>query len=90
MINSKLSPTLAITGLKLRKQDEGSKVGPTLFQILVRNLMHLIETRLDIMYRVSLISRFMETPKESHWKAGKIILRYVNGTKYFGIKYSTS
>jgi len=32
----------------------------------------------------------METPKESHWKVGKQILRYVNGTKDFGIKYSTS
>jgi hypothetical protein len=39
---------------------------------------------------VSLISRFMETPKESHWKEGKRILRYVNGTKDFGIMYSTS
>jgi hypothetical protein len=42
------------------------------------------------MYGVSLISRFVKTPKESHWKARKRILRYVNGTKYFGIKYSTS
>ena len=47
-------------------------------------------TRPDIMSGVSLISRFMETPKESHWKAGKRIMRYVNGTKDFGIKYSTS
>jgi hypothetical protein len=38
------------------------------------------------MYGVSLISRFMETPKESHWKEGKRILRYVNGTKDFGIR----
>ena len=36
------------------------------------------------------ISRFMENPKESHWKEGKRILRYVNGTIDFGIKYSTS
>jgi hypothetical protein len=32
----------------------------------------------------------METSKESHWKEGKIILRYMNGTKDFGIMYSTS
>jgi len=42
------------------------------------------------MYGVSLISRFMESPKESHWHASKRILRYVSGTKYFGILYSTS
>jgi hypothetical protein len=57
---------------------------------MVGSIMYLAAIRPDIMYGVSLISRFMETPKESHWKAGKRILRYVNGTKYFGIMYSTS
>jgi hypothetical protein len=52
--------------------------------------MYITTTRPDIMYGVRLISRFMETPKESHWKVGKRLLRYVNGIKEFGIKYSTS
>ena len=42
------------------------------------------------MYGVSLISRFMESPKDSHWQAGKIILRYVSGKKDLGIMYSNS
>jgi hypothetical protein len=75
--------------LKLSKEDEGSKVYPTLFKGLVGNLMYLTSIRPDILYGVSLISRFMETPKEFHWKAGKIILRYVNGTKLFGIMHSS-
>jgi hypothetical protein len=90
MEDSKEAPTPIITGLKLRKEDKGSKVDPTLFKRLVGDLMYLIATRPDIMYGVSLISKFMETIKESHWKDGKRILRYVNGTKYFCIKYSTS
>ena len=89
MINSKAAPTLLITGLKLSKEVKGSKVDPTLFKILTGNLMYLTSTRRDIMYGVSLISRFMKTPKESHWKEGNIILRYLNGTKDFGIIYST-
>jgi hypothetical protein len=52
--------------------------------------MNLIVARPDMMYGMTLISRLMEIPKESHWDAGKIISRYVNGTKYFGIMYSTS
>ena len=32
----------------------------------------------------------MESLKGSHWKEGKIILRYVSGTKDLGIMYSTS
>jgi hypothetical protein len=90
MMNSKVAPTLVITGLELRKEDKGSKVDPTLFKRLVGSLMYLTMTRADIMYGVSLISRFMENTKESHWKEGKRTLRYVNGTKEFGIKYSTS
>jgi hypothetical protein len=65
-------------------------VDPTLFKRMVGSLMYLTTTRHDIMYGVSLISRFMETPKESHWKTRKIILRYVNGIKDFVIMYSTS
>ena len=61
-----------------------------MFKRLVGNLMHLRATTLDIMYGVSLISRFMESRNDSHWQAGKIILRYVSGTKYLGIMYSTS
>jgi hypothetical protein len=90
MVNSKASPTPFITRLKLSKKDKGSNMYPTLFKILVGSLMYLTMKRPDIMYGVRLISRFMETPKKSHWKEGKIVQRYVNGTKYFGIKYSTS
>ena len=86
MINSKATPTLFIIGLKLSKEDEGSKVDPTLFKRMVNILMYLTTTQPDMMYGESLISRFMETPKESHWKERKRILRYVNGTKDFGIK----
>ena len=42
------------------------------------------------MHVVSLISRFMERPKETHWQATKRIMRYVKGTKRYGILYTTS
>ena len=32
----------------------------------------------------------MESPRDSHWQAGKRILRYVKGTKGFGILYTAS
>ena len=40
------------------------------------------------MHVVSLLSTFMETPKNSYWQAGKSILRYVNGIEGFGILYT--
>ncbi|XP_058742222.1 secreted RxLR effector protein 161-like [Vicia villosa] len=39
------------------------------------------------MHAVSLISRYMENPKESHLLAAKRILRYLRGTTNFGIVY---
>ena len=74
----------------MSKDDERSDVDPTLFKRLVGILMYLTTMIPDIMYGVSLISRFMESPKESHWKASKIIMRYVGHTKGIGIMYSTS
>jgi len=62
--NCKTSPTLVITSLILRKDDDGSTVDPRMFKRLVGSLMHLTKTRLDIMYGVSLISRFMDSPRK--------------------------
>ena len=90
MSNCKTTPTPVITDLKLNKDDEGSIVDPTLFKRLVRSLMYLTATKPDIMYGVSLISRFMESTKDSHWQACRRILRYLSGTKDLGIMYSTS
>ena len=42
------------------------------------------------MYAVSLVSRFMESPKDSHWKMEKRILRYVARTLNFGLWYTKS
>ena len=55
---------------------------------MVGILMYLTATRPDLMYVVSLISRFMESPKDSHWNVGKRILRYVAGTLGYGLWYT--
>ena len=90
MHNSKVAPTPTIVGLKLSKEDCSKSVDPTLYKSMVGSLMYLTATRPDLMHAVSLISKFMETPRDSHWQAGKRILRYVKGTKGFGILYTTT
>jgi hypothetical protein len=40
------------------------------------------------MYAIGSISRFMESPKDSHWKMEKRIMRYVDGTLNFGLWYT--
>ena len=85
MMNFNPAPTLVLTGTKLSKNDFGPYVDSTLFKKLVGSLMYLIATRLDIVYGVSLISRLMKSPKDSHWKVGKRKFRYVARAKEYEI-----
>ena len=66
--------------MKLSREEYGYFVGSTLFKSLVGSLRYLTITRPDIVYGVGLVSRYMETPKESHWLAAKRILRYIKST----------
>ena len=50
--------------------------------------MYLTTTRPYLMYVVSLIFEFMQSPKDSHWKVGKKIMRYVVGTLGYGLWYT--
>eukprot|EP00253_Pinus_taeda_P025350 PITA_25350 len=90
MQECKAAITPMVMGLKLSKEDSSKDFDPSLYKSIVCSLMYLTATRSDIMFAVSLISRFMERPKEAHWKAAKRILRYVKGTKRFGILYTVS
>ena len=67
-------------GLKLHKDIEGREVDNRYFKQIVGSLMDLTSTRPDIMYVVSMISRYMEHPTEKHLNAARRILRYVRGT----------
>ena len=89
MQDCKAAITPTVMGLKLSKEDNNKDFDPSLYKSIFGSLMHLNETRLDIMHVVSLISRFMERPKETHWQAAKRIMRYVKGTKRYGILYTT-
>ena len=77
-------------GTKLSRKYDETEFDITQFRKLVGSLMYLTTTRPDIMYAVSVISRFMDSPKNSHWQVGKRILRYIAGTLNYGIMYSSS
>jgi hypothetical protein len=90
MMNCKAARTSIVTGLKLSNDDKGYKVDSNLYKQLVGSLMHLTSIRSYIIFFVSLISRFMESPNVSHWEGVKGILKYVSGTRNYGIFYSRS
>ncbi|XP_061345127.1 uncharacterized mitochondrial protein AtMg00810-like [Gastrolobium bilobum] len=76
--------------VKLSRYDGGEKVDPSVYRSLVGSLRYLTCTRPDLCLSVGIISRFMEEPSYTHWKAAKRILRYVQGTISQGLHYSKS
>lgn len=51
-----------ILGEKLTSDPEGKRVDNTFYKQIIGSLMYLLATRPDIMYVVSLLSRFMKIP----------------------------
>ena len=66
--------TLVECGTKISKFENTEKVNPTLFRRIVGRLRFLTCTRLDIMYAVGVISRYMESPTLTHMKVTKRII----------------
>ncbi|GJV48130.1 ribonuclease H-like domain, reverse transcriptase, RNA-dependent DNA polymerase [Tanacetum coccineum] len=73
--------------LKLSKAKDGPEVEATQYQKVVGCLRYLLHTHPNLTYSVGVVSRYMQSPRESHARAIKQILHYLKGTTLFGIKY---
>ncbi|KAH9681198.1 hypothetical protein KPL71_026879 [Citrus sinensis] len=82
MNDCKLISTPVECGVKLSKHDEGEDIDSTFLKSLVGSLCYLTCTRPNILYVVGLVSRYMENPKTTHFKAAKRILRYIKDTAF--------
>jgi hypothetical protein len=51
------------------------------------HLLYLTATRPGVMFAASLLSRFMHSPSHFHFAATKRVLRYIQGTTCYGIRY---
>ena len=72
---------------KLNKDDGAEKINEALYRSIIGCLIYLPATRLDIMFAVSLLSRYMHCASELHYKAAKRMLRYIKGTLDHEIKF---
>ena len=71
---------------KLNKQDGADKVDEGYYRSLIRCLMYFTTTRPDILFVVSLLSRFMHCASEMHLREAQRILRYIKGIVDYGVK----
>ncbi|KAK4380916.1 Retrovirus-related Pol polyprotein from transposon RE2 [Sesamum angolense] len=90
MESCKTVTTPLVTGEKYQKEDGSQKVDASIYRSLIGSLLYLTATRPDIMFATSLLSRFMQSPSQVHYAAAKRILRYLRGTKDFGIWYKST
>ncbi|KAK9048691.1 hypothetical protein SSX86_032343 [Deinandra increscens subsp. villosa] len=47
----------------------------------------MVCTRPDLAYAVGIVSRYLSNPGKAHWEVVKWILRYLNGTAGYGLKF---
>lgn len=87
-----LSCKLTTTPLTVNEKfsfNSGSKLkDPSQFKSLIGSLIYVCSLRLDIMYFVNLLSRFMKKPTHLHFTTRKRVLKYLKGTLNFGICYT--
>lgn len=85
MKDSKTTDTPMENNLSLEKGQSTSNLP---FQKLIGSLMFLsVMTRPDISYSVSYLSQFNNSFNETHWNHAKRILKYLQKTKSFCLKY---
>ncbi|GJX31673.1 retrovirus-related pol polyprotein from transposon TNT 1-94 [Tanacetum coccineum] len=80
--------TLMVPPNNLGPDLAGKPVNEISYRGMIRSLMYLTATRLDIQFSTVLCARYQSNPKESHLTAVKRILMYLKGTLTLGLYYS--
>jgi len=63
--------TKSLNGLKLGKDELSGKVDESMYRTLVGNLLYLTASKPDILFVVSLLSRFIRFPRgPTYWGGG--------------------
>ena len=66
MENKNAIKTPMVPRFKLIKDEGGTKVDSTQYKQMIGSLMYIIVSKPDLTYVMSLVSRYMENPRELH------------------------
>lgn len=69
------------------KDESGKSVDQKMYRGMIRSLLCLIASKLDILFSVGIYTRYQSDSKESHLLAVKRILRYLKGYSFLGLWY---
>jgi hypothetical protein len=85
MNKSKAISTPMETNGNLDSDARGNMVDQKLYQSMIGSLLYMTASRPDVMFSVCICARFQASPRESHLKATKTILRYLKHTQNVGL-----
>jgi hypothetical protein len=75
------------TSGSLDSDKSGNMVDQKLYRSMIGSLLYVTASRPDVMFSVCMCARFQASPRESHLKATKRILRYLKHTQDVGLWY---
>jgi hypothetical protein len=90
MTECKSMPTPMVMDLKKMSDTNSGNVDPQLYRQLIGSLMYLANTRPDICFVVNVLSQFRSQPKHTHWIVAKHVLRYLQGTIGYSLRYASN
>jgi hypothetical protein len=87
MNDSKTISTPIGTNDNLDSDASCNMVDQKLYRSMIGSLLYVTTLRPDVMFSVCMCARFQVSPRESHLKATKRILRYLKHTQNVGLRY---
>jgi hypothetical protein len=75
------------TNNQLGIDDSGNMIDQKLYWSMIGSLLYVTTSRLDVMFSVCKCAIYQASPRESHLKATKRILRYLKDTHDVGLWY---
>jgi hypothetical protein len=75
------------TNGSLDSDASGNMMDQKMYRCTIGSLLYVTASRPDVMFSVCMCARFQASPRESHLKATKRILRYLKHTQNVGLWY---
>ena len=75
------------TNENLDSEANGNTADQKLYRSMIGSLLYVTASRPDVVFSVCICARFQASPRKSHLKATKRILRYLKHTQIFGLWY---
>ncbi|KAA0051519.1 putative mitochondrial protein [Cucumis melo var. makuwa] len=83
----KPAPSSSVVGKNLFAFGGTPLEDPFVYRNTIGALQYLTNTRPDIAYIINQLSQFLQKPTDLHWQAVKCVLKYLSGTKSFGLMF---